>query len=87
MLPLCSPCAPRAQLEQQLQLEREACASELSLRQQAETLSVKAQQAATKAQQEASDATQSAAVAKAALDASTAELGTRRRRRRRRVGL
>ena len=64
----------KAQLEQQLALERDACAVELGLRRAAETACVAAEQTAAKAQQEASDAVQSAAVANAALDANMAEL-------------
>ena len=64
----------KVQLEQQLALEREACAVELGLRQKAEASYAEAQRAAADAQQAAAEATQAAEVAQRALDASSSEL-------------
>lgn len=64
----------KAQIEQQYDLEREACATELGLRQRAEAAFAEAQRALADAQAQAAEATQGAEVAKAALDANTIEL-------------
>ena len=64
----------KAQIEQQLALEREACAVELGLRQKAEAAHAAAQQSAADATQAAADATQAADVAKIALEQATTEL-------------
>ena len=64
----------KAQVEQHLALERDACAVELGLRQKAEAAYADAQKSAADAQQAAAAATQAAEVAKAALAANTAEL-------------
>ena len=64
----------KQQLEQQLSLEREACAVELGLRQKAEAAMAEAQRAQAEAQQAAAEATQAAEVAQAALEAKAKEL-------------
>uniref|UniRef100_A0A7S2MYR3 Uncharacterized protein n=1 Tax=Haptolina brevifila TaxID=156173 RepID=A0A7S2MYR3_9EUKA len=64
----------KAQLEQQLDLERQACAVELGLRQKAEAALAEALQAQADAQQAAAEATQAAEIAQNALAEKAAEL-------------
>ena len=64
----------KAQLEQQLSLEREACSLELGLRQKAEAALADAMRAHAAAQQSAAEAVQAAEVARAALANTTSEL-------------
>lgn len=64
----------KTQLEQQLKLERDACAHELSLRQQAEASMVSSQHSLAEAQDAAATSAQAAAAAKVALDQATEEL-------------
>ena len=66
----------KTQLEQQLNLEREACAVELGLRQKAEVAVAEATRAQANAQQQAAEATQAAEVARASLEMTSKELAS-----------